>query len=438
MRRSAAIISFLAVAAFALPGQQTGQLQDLSGNWIATGDLFGAIRYFRIEVNQTGENLTGAISGRKFEGSDNGNTVHLIAKSANGSVLEASATLQDGTLTGKISDTGADVPLLYGFTAVRIPLRKAGPPQRHDFTPTVFYRQYSATTQPVLTVAPGDTIHTITVDSSGVDAHGIRRSRGGNPETGPFYIETAMPGDTLAVHLVSLKLNRDYAASYDSITESGLNSGLAVRMKDTGKPIRWHLDLAGGVAFPENQGEDLAHFTIPLHPMLGCIATAANPAQAAPGSVDSGDYGGNLDFNEIAEGATVYLPVANPGALLYIGDAHAAMGDGEINGDGLETSMDVEFTVDVIPGRSVPGPRVETKTHIIAMGLEGSLDDAFRDATADMAAWLAEDYKLTPSEIGQVIGSAAEYRVSEIADRNSGIVLKINKDRLQPLIRIAK
>jgi len=122
-----------------------------------------------------------------------------------------------------------------------------------------------------------------------------------------------------------------------------------------------------------------------------------------------------------------------PGALLYIGDGHAAQGDGELNGNALETSMDVEFTVDVISVKRLMGPRVESATEIMAMGLGGSLDDAFRMATAGMAQWLTEDYKLTPSEVAEVLGTSAEYRVSEVADRNAGIVLKINKDRLQAL-----
>jgi acetamidase/formamidase len=166
--------------------------------------------------------------------------------------------------------------------------------------------------------------------------------------------------------------------------------------------------------------------------MLGCVATATGPAGAPPPTGDSGGYGGNMDFNEITEGATVYLPVSNPGALLYLGDGHAAQGDGELNGNALETSMDVEFTVDIIPGKRPPAPRVENATTIMAMGL-GSLDDAFRQATSNMASWLADDYKLTPSEIAQVLGTSALYKVSEIADRNSGIVLKIEKARLQTL-----
>ena len=100
--------------------------------------------------------------------------------------------------------------------------------------------------------------------------------------------------------------------------------------------------------------------------------------------------------------------------------------------------MDVEFTVDVIPGKSIFSPRVETPTHIIAMGLSGGLDDAFRRATQDMATWLTEKYALTPSEIAQVLGTSAEYKISEVADRNAGIVLMIKKERLQVLAPAAE
>jgi acetamidase/formamidase len=245
-----------------------------------------------------------------------------------------------------------------------------------------------------------------------------------------------MPGDTLVVHINHLKLNRNSAGSDDGVVESALNSNLAVKMKDNGKDIPWSLDLAKGTATPTKPDVHIAHYTVPLHPMLGCIATAVGPGNASPpGSGDSGNYGGNMDFNEIAEGSTIYLPVSNPGALLYLGDAHAAMGDGEINGNALETSSDIEFTVDVIPNKSLRFPRVETPTHIISLGYEGNLDDAFRDATSNMAQWLTQDYSLNPSELAQVIGTAAEYKITEVADRNSGIALKINKDRLTPLTK---
>src|SRR5262249_12707604 len=93
----------------------------------------------------------------------------------------------------------------------------------------------------------------------------------------------------------------------------------------------------------------------------------------------------------------------------------------------------VEFSVDVIPGKSIFSPRVESPTHIITMGLSGGLDDAFRRATQDMFTWLTDTYGLTPSEVAQVLGTSAEYRISEVADRNAGVVLMIKKERLQSL-----
>jgi acetamidase/formamidase len=261
---------------------------------------------------------------------------------------------------------------------------------------------------------------------------------GGNPETGPFYVESAAPGDTLVVHFTRVRLNRDWAVSDDAIVGRGLGTDLAVKMKDGGKAVRWHLDLQEGVGSPEKPGEHLVHYSVPLKPMMGCVGVAPGLASAPPNTGDSGRWGGNMDFNEIVEGATVYLTVNVPGALPYVGDGHAAQGDGELTGNALETSMDVEFSVDVLAGKHIPGPRVESPRQVMAIGLSGSLDDAFRAATASMAEWLMTDYQLTASEVAEVLGSAAEYKVSEVADRNAGIVLKIDKQRLRSLTTAVK
>jgi acetamidase/formamidase len=408
----------------------------VSGRWVVAGDFLGTPLNLSLELKEEGEKLTGNLDGDKLEGTLNGNALHFLSKDDQGGSAEGTGTLQGGTLTGKIVFTESmnpSHPVTVPFTAKMVQPRPAGAPRRHEFTPATFYRQFSGAIKPVLTVSPGDTIHTTTVDAGGTDENGITRVLGGNPETGPFYIETAAPGDTLVVHLTRVHLNRDWAMSDDFIVGRALDSDLAVKMKDGGKSIRWHLDVQRGVATPEKPSEHLARYTVPLKPMLGCIGVARGSASAPPGAGDSGNWGGNMDFNEIVEGATVYLPVSVPGALLYVGDGHAVQGDGELTGNALETSMDVEFTVDVIPGKRVPGPRIESATHVMAMGLDGSIDEAFRDATSNMAAWLADDYKLTPSEVAQLLGTAAEYKISEAADRNAGVVLKINKERKQSL-----
>jgi len=408
----------------------------ITGKWNVKADFYGTPLYFQLELKDEAGKLTGKFGGDKLEGSLTGNSIHFVAKDDGGGKEECTATLKDGVISGTFTQAGAEDPehpSTHTFTASLAPPRKAGAPQRHEFTPTTFYRQFSSLNKPVLTVSPGDTVHTTTVDAGGTDEKGVTRVLGGNPETGPFFVETAEPGDTLIVHLVKLKLNRDWAGSDDDLVPRAVDTEWAVKMKDAGKGVRWHLDTARGVATLDKPSEHLAHYSVPLRPMLGCVATAPPPSWAPPGTGDSGGFGGNMDFNEVVEGATVYLPVRTPGAMLYLGDGHAAQGDGELNGNALETSMDVEFTVDVIPGKHIPGPRVESPTHLMAMGLSGSIDDAFRDATVNMAGWLSDKYGLTPTEVAEVMGTSAEYKVSEVADRNAGVVVKINKERLQTL-----
>lgn len=412
------------------------QPPSVAGRWIFNADFYGTSLIFQLQLTQQGDKITGDFGGDKLEGTLSGNALHFLAKDDSGGSEDCTATVQGDTLTGTVVFVdGSDPsrPVTHAFTAKMVPPRRSGPPQHHEFTPTAFYRQFSPLNKAVLAVWPGDSIHTTTVDAGGTDEKGVTRVLGGNPETGPFYVETAAPGDTLMVHFTRIRLNRDYAISDDGIVGRAVTPEMAVRNKDLFKDLRWHLDLEHGLATPEKPGDHLKQYSVPVRPMLGCVATATGLAQAPPPTGDSGRWGGNMDFNEIVEGTTVYLPVNVPGALLYVGDGHAAQGDGELNGNALETSMDVEFTVDVIPGKGVFSPRVESPTHIMAMGLAGSLDDAFRLATANMESWLRDKYALTPSEMALVLGTSAEYKVSEVADRNAGVVLMIKKDRLKSL-----
>jgi len=430
------LVCLLAWAHCSTAGQKAADSGRLTGRWLVTVDYGGTTIYYWMKLTQQGEKLTGEFGGDKLEGTVTGSEIRFTAKDDQGGTEGVTGKLQGGTISGSIAFVGSWNPAnpeTHPFTAQLPPQKRAGSPQRYEFIPTTFHRQFSPFNKPVLTVSPGDTIHTTTVDASGTDEKGVKRVLGGNPETGPFYINTAMPGDTLVVHLTRVRLNRDWAGSEDFVVPRAADSDLAVKLKDAGKTIRWHLDRERGVATPEKPAEHLAKYAVPLRPMLGCVGVAPGPSQAPPGTGDSGGYGGNMDFNEIVEGATVYLPVRVPGALLYLGDGHAAQGDGEVNGNALETSMEVEFTVDVIPEQRIRGPRVESATHIMAVGLGGSLEDAMREATSVMEQWLSADYKLTASEVAQVLGTSAEYKISEVADRNAGIVLKLSKERLQGL-----
>jgi acetamidase/formamidase len=403
----------------------------VAGDWLLTEDVYGNPLHQRLTLKVDGASLSGTLGRRPIDGTVSGTAIRFATKNAD-ATDEFTATISADGMAGSLVHTETDDPIPFktSWSARRVPAKRAGPPQRHEFVPTTFHRQFSASNPPVLRIWPGDTVHTTTVDAGGTDEKGVTRVLGGNPETGPFYVETAIPGDVLVVHLNRVRLNRDWAISDDGIVGRALDPDFAVKMKDGFKPVRWRLDRQHGVAMPEKPTEHLNSFTVPIRPMLGCVAVAPGFGAAPPPTGDSGRFGGNMDFNEIVEGATVYLPVAQPGALLYVGDGHAAQGDGELNGNALETSMDVEFTVDVMSNKSLMTPRVESPTHIMTVGLGGTLEEALRAATSSLGQWLEQDYNLTPSEIAIVLGSAVEYSISEVADRNAGVAAKLKKDRL--------
>jgi len=176
----------------------------------------------------------------------------------------------------------------------------------------------------------------------------------------------------------------------------------------------------------------LQHVKIPLHPFLGCIGIAPEGDKEI-GTGASGSYGGNLDFIYNTTGATIYLPVFHSGALLYLGDGHAAQGDGELNGDALETSMNFGFTVKVLKQSDFPlqVPMVENADHLMFFGIESSLDKSLQVATEAMSTWLQTRYQLTLTEASQVIGPAVEYRIPKIAATKVEVVALISKRILE-------
>jgi acetamidase/formamidase len=295
------------------------------------------------------------------------------------------------------------------------------------FEPTTFHRTFSPAHAPALRIFPGDTVETRTVDAGGVDWNGTPRTAGGNPQTGPFYVEGAMPGDVIAIHLHRVRLNRDFANAGTSLVGSAITTGLARGLPDVPNfSGRWTLDRTRGVAKLATPTAPLANFEIPLRPMLGCIAVAPARGQAIR-TQDSGPFGGNMDYNALREGTTVYLTVNVPGALVFVGDGHAAQGDGELTGDALETSMDVAFSVELKRNTSIGGPRAENAEFLMAIGIAGDLQEALRNATSDMTRWLALEYKLNSAEVASVLGTAMRYDVADMVGTQVSVVAKVPK-----------
>ena len=299
----------------------------------------------------------------------------------------------------------------------------------HTVAPTRYYRTFSRLHPVLQRVKPGDRVVTKTLDSGGQDERGVTRSEPFNPLTGPFFVEGAEPGDALVVRIKALKMNRDwgwsaYRLGLFAITPDDVEHVYSNQYKaDLVRPGRstlvpWDIDRAQQtVRLREPRSGKLA-MEFPARPMLGCIGVA--PAgDFAPTSGPSGAYGGNLDYNRIGEGATVILPVYQPGGLLFVGDGHALQGDGEATGTGIETSMDVELVVEIRKKAAPSGPRVELADEIISIGSQpefvSALDNGLKMATSDMVTWLTGEYGLEPWAAHLLIGYQGKYDVVTVA-----------------------
>ena len=424
---------------FLLLSASAAQAAEPPAQWLVTTDLWGNPAYQLLTLPDQQGPVQGRFDGDPLQGTREGDTLDFVVTGSDGATYRFRAEQAGAALRGTADypDTnGSERRALHPFSARRLPERPAGGPRQHDFVPTSYANEFSPHRAPVLTVWPGDSVRTTTLDSGGVDAHGQTRALFGNPQTGPFFVMEAEPGDVLAIHIKRLRLNRDYADSLDSIVGRALTPTLAAKATGLDKPVRWTLDRERGRARPETATGKLKDFWVPVRPMLGGLAVAPGFGNAPISTGDTGRFGGNMDFNEIREGATVYLPVSQPGALLYLGDAHALQGDGETSQYALETSMDVEFSVDVIKSRAQSAPRVESATQLMVLGQAGSLDDALRAATAGMAQWLEQDYGLSLSETAQVLGSSVSFVVANLAGRSVGVAAKLDKALLQQVERV--
>lgn len=302
--------------------------------------------------------------------------------------------------------------------------------ETHRFVPTVFFNTYSFAHPPVLRIKSGDRVVTKTIDAGGVDWNGKTVGTGPNPQTGPFFVEGAEAGDMLIVTLEKLETNRTMAYSGSLLAPYTVDpAAIAARVDREARRLTWTIDKARGIARLDSPDVQPGGFELPLRPMLGCVGTA--PARkeaistAAPGA-----FGGNMDYASMGAGVKLMLPVNEPGALLFLGDAHARQGEGEVAGTGLETSMDVEFTVELVKKKAIGWPRLETATHVMVLGSARPLLEAFQHATTELQKWLMADYGLTERGAQTLMGQAAEYEIANVVDPNFTVVAKIRKQNI--------
>lgn len=301
----------------------------------------------------------------------------------------------------------------------------------HHFDPTIYYTAMG-TYPPVLRIADGDTVQTTTVDARGRDRHGRVVTERGNPQTGPFYVEGAEPGDTLAIHLDRLRPNRRLGWTANLLAPNVVDPEFVANLPTDREIVEWEVDLESWTARLATPTPGLDGFAIPLEPMLGCFGVAPPRGQAIS-TATSSTHGGNMDYRGFREGVTVYFPVAVPGALLFVGDGHAVQGDGEIVGTGIEISFDVQLTVRLLKGRTISWPRAEDDQFIMTVGNARPLDQALQHATTEMVRWLQEDYRLDHRAASILLGQCVRYDVGNVYDPAYTMVCKVPKETLRRL-----
>lgn len=287
------------------------------------------------------------------------------------------------------------------------------------------YRAHSRFNTPTLTVAPGETFAAETELCSGPwlksvdDVYSPEKAMGPNP-TVVVAVEGAAPGDCLAVEILDIVPEE---VGYTALTP-GCNS-----FPDWIRHRAWGV-VTKTVAIRDGYVQWSDALRLPISPMIGTLGTA--PAEEVFSNAWPGRHGGNMDVQEVRAGATVYLPVQVEGALLHIGDVHAIMGDGEINGGGgIECRAECTLRVRLVEKpKRMAWPRIVDDTHITAVGAARPAEDAFRIATEQLIYWLADTYGLAEPDAFLLLGQVLEARCTQFVDPLYTYVAKVRKEYL--------
>ncbi len=249
-----------------------------------------------------------------------------------------------------------------------------------------------------------------------------------NPQTGPFFVEGARPGDTLAVHFRSITPRGGRGVSTTVPFFGSLTATSATAMLHDPLPERtWVYDIDLDARVVRYDALE-SPFTVdlPLDPMHGTVGVAP-PLGEVRSSLTPGSWGGNMDTPEMRAGTTCYLGVNVEGALLSLGDGHARQGEGETCGVAVECAMDTVLAVDVLPGVTTPWPRLEDDDHLMTTGSTRPLEDAFRIAHTELVRWVEELTGLSRMDAYQLVSQTALTPIANVVDTNYTVVAKLPK-----------
>ncbi len=289
---------------------------------------------------------------------------------------------------------------------------------------------------PVARLKPGSILEANSLDCFGnalqKPGDSMALVKGDNPLTGPIYVEGAVPGDTLVVHILDLQVDGKQGVGTFSPGFGTVNSThyTPVIEKESLPERVWF--------YPIDKEKNTATFqaldsgfkvAFPMHPFLGCIGVAPANGEARS-SIVPAEFGGNMDAPEVSVGNTLYLPVNVPGALFYFGDGHAAMGDGEVAGSAVEVPMRARLQFELVKGKSTGWPRFENEREIMTTGIYRPVDDAVRIAVTELIHWIHADYGLSELDAYELLSKVAKIHLTEMVDPNYVVVASIEKKYL--------
>ena len=249
-----------------------------------------------------------------------------------------------------------------------------------------------------------------------------------NPQTGPFYVDGARPGDTLALHFVSIEPARSVGAAttvpfFGALTSDAHTASLQEALPE----LVWlyELDNARRTVTYHAKSADLT-FDLPMDPMHGTVGVAPGALEARSSLVPDA-HGGNLDTPEMRAGVTAYFGVNVEGALFSLGDGHARQGEGEACGTGVEVAMNTVVIVELVPGVATPWPRLESDAYLMSVGAATPLENAYRVAQVDMTGWLSELCGVDRMDAYQIVAQAALAPVAQVCNPIYTVTSKIAK-----------
>jgi amidase len=291
--------------------------------------------------------------------------------------------------------------------------------------PGAYSYVYGRYEEPIATIKPGETVAIYTKDAftdritKESDLPSQILDSNLNPQTGPFFIEGAEPGDTLVAHIIEIKPTRDYAISTMLPNFGGLTSTNLTRTLNEPLPEKvWFYKIEDGFLTHNKR------LSFPWDPFIGTIGTA--PEKEALSSLTPFDHGGNMDVPDVRPGNTIYLPVRVPGAYFFTGDCHAAQGQGELCGSALEISAKVTIRFDLIKGKKINWPRIESPTEFMVVGSARPMEDAARIAYAELIGWL-EELGWDKWEAYQALTQIGKLYVGNMVDTYYSLVAKVEK-----------